>query len=337
MEQATRLLHQVRYTEVARLVDWGHATEVLRATMGLLGDVWMLGGQAGARKVNGAFAARRRVVRYRKASEATLAERAGHDAGLALRSGFTIDELSWLEKVVIEKDAADQFDFDRFDPVTQAHIRDFQDALIRSLTADARAVIEHTILQGVRAGLSPDQMAVNIRSIIGLTPQQATAVIRFRQQLETMDSAALGRALANASDKDAIRQALAAGNGLDAAQIDDMVQNYEDNYLDYRAGMIATTEATRAASLGLQDSYRQAIDRNVMPAEAVRQYWQISLDERTCDHCLSVVDRNPDGVPFGESFDSDDGPIDAPPFHPNCRCSLEFVTNLDLVPDDYVG
>lgn len=334
-ERAVQFLRQGRYAEVAGLMDWHHAKEALRLPMNLLGDVWVLGGQAGARKINGAFAARRRVVRYRKASEPVERQR---NAGHGLRShGLTVDELTYLEKVAVEKDAADQFDFDRFDPVTQNHIRQFQDALITSMGADARAVIEHTIVEGMRAGKGAEDIVADIRNVIGLTPQQASAVIRFRTQLQNMDSSALQRGLAAAEDKATIRAALANGMALTSTQIDDMVATYEDNYLDYRAGMIATTEATRAASLGLQDSYEQAINRGAMPKEAVRQYWQISLDERTCDHCLSVVDRNPDGVPFGEQFDSDDGPVDAPPYHPNCRCSLEFVTDLDLVPDDYAG
>jgi hypothetical protein len=111
-----------------------------------------------------------------------------------------------------------------------------------------------------------------------------------------------------------------------------MTEAYERAYLDYRAMTIARTEATRAASMGLLDSYRQAVERGVMPAAAVTKHWRIALDERACQHCLSVVRLNPDGVALDAMFQSDEGPVDAPGLHPQCRCNLELVTDLDLVP-----
>lgn len=332
VSRAEWLLQQGRYREIADLIDWNHSDQAMRHPLAMLGDVWLAGGKVGARKINGAFTSRRRVVRYKKA--AGVEERLHADGLTAPHRSAAAPILpeDWFEASIIEKDQSDLFNFDRFDPVTQAHIRSFQDALITQLGVDSRVTIEETILAALRAGKSPADIARQIKATIGLTDKQAAAVLRFRQQLEDMDPALLTRKLTG--DTSAFIEARAAGKTIEASTIDQMAATYADNYLNYRALMIATTEATRASSLGLQDSYQQAIDRGAMPAEAVTQYWQISLDEKTCDHCLSVVDMNPDGVPFGEQFQSDDGMIDGPPYHPNCRCSLEFVTNLDLVPDD---
>lgn len=331
-EKAAQFIEQGHWREVYTLVDWGHADEAMRHPMALLGDVWLQGGAIGARKINGAFTSRRRVVRYKK--EAATTEESRSSRLPAERTAPILDGESLFASLIIEKDQSDLFNYDRFDPVTATHIRAYQDALISQLGVDSRAVIEQTITDALRAGRSPDEIVNQIRAVIGLTPKQAQAVLNFRAMLMEMDAAALDRTLMAGADRAAMRAALAEGKSLVQMQIDAMVARYEENYLTSRATSIAVTESTRAASLGLQDSYQQAVARGAMPAEAVTQYWQISLDEKTCDGCLSVVDQNPDGVPLGATFDSEDGPIDGPPYHPNCRCSVELVTNLDLVPDD---
>lgn len=341
-EKAEYLLQNGRYREVAGIINWAHADEAMRRPLTMLGVLWQEAGELGERKLNGSFRAHRRVVRFKK-QNAHPEERQGAGAlsvdarrGTASTTGI-LDHESVLASLVVAKDQADLFNYDRFDPVTQAHIRSFQDALIVQLGVDARATIEETILAGLRAGRTPAEMVAQIRAVIGLTDRQAAAVLRFRQMLMENNPQALTRSLFSVRDKAAFYEAVGSGKILSMATIDDMVERYRDNYLDHRALTIATTEATRAASLGLQDSYLQAVNRGVLPSAAVRQYWQLDLDERTCDHCISVVDMNPDGVELGEPFQSDHGPVDGPGLHPNCRCSIELVTNLDLVPDDYDG
>lgn len=340
--KAEYLLQNGRYREVAGIINWAHADEAMRRPMTMLGELWLMAGELGERKLNGSFRAHRRVVRFKK-QNAHPEERQG--AGVLTADAprgsastvWILEHESVLASLVIEKDQADLFNFDRFDPVTQTHIRAFQDALIAQLGVDARVTIEETILAGLRAGRTPAEMVQQIRAVIGLTDRQAAAVLRFRQMLLENNPQALTRSLFAVRDKAAFYEAVGAGKILDTASIDRMVDRYRDNYLDHRALTIATTEATRAASLGLQDSYQQAVTRGVLPNAAVRQYWLLDLDERTCDHCISVVDMNPDGVALGEPFQSDHGPVEGPGLHPNCRCSIELVTNLDLVPDDYDG
>jgi hypothetical protein len=147
----------------------------------------------------------------------------------------------------------------------------------------------------------------------------------------------LARALLSAADRAMVQRALADNRKLTTEEVDAATDRYAAAYLTYRANTIATTEVTRASSLGLQEGYLQAVRRGVLPVNAVHQFWKVSLDERTCSHCLSIVDMNPFGVPLGEPFESDQGPVDCPGLHPNCRCSLEMVVNLDLVPTSWDG
>lgn len=138
----------------------------------------------------------------------------------------------------------------------------------------------------------------------------------------------------DAGNEDEVLDAIGAGEvervaGLTSEEVDDLVDAYAENYLDYRAGTIAGTESLRASNIGLRDSYRQAADRGVFDADAVTRHWQIAQDEKVCPVCRSIVENNPDGVGLEEDFQSDDGPIDDAPVHTSCRCTVEYVTDLD--------
>lgn len=283
-DQALHFIRDGRWAEVAQLADVKHQQEALKLPLSMLGNVWLDGGEVGARRLNGQFNARSRVVRFRKA-QASLEERlqAGPRLyGLRSRTAPILDLETLMSTVPVYKDQADLFNFDRFDEVTQLRIRAFQDELIRTLGVDSRLTIQQTIQDAMRHARTPEEIMHRIRAVIGLTPKQASAVMRFRQQLLDMNPAAAARTLLHRADAAIIRATFGAGQGLSAERIDQMVQAYQDRYLDYRALSIAQTETTRAASLGLQDSYAQAVDRGALPREAIRQYWQISLDETTC-------------------------------------------------------
>jgi hypothetical protein len=286
---------------LVRAIDWNHFRQIMRAPYGEIGRIRGTAARLGAQQINAAHARAGRSVRYRKADRTP-----GTGAG-------------------------DEFAYDLYDDDIQEQLQQAQDQLIAEMEQGIRDAIKQIVDNGIRLGLSPDETVDDIRALIGLTPRQTQAVQNYRSMLENLDSDALARQLRNSDDDAAVQAALDSGQPLDDAMVDRLVQDYTDNTLDYRADMIAQTEATRAANYGLQDAYEQAIARGVYPAEAVRQHWKIALDESTCQICKSIPDRNPGGIPMGEDFDSSDGPQDSPPVHPNCRCSIEIVTDLDQV------
>ncbi len=236
---------------------------------------------------------------------------------------------------IVRKDANDQYTFDLYSQEVQDELRAAQDALIVGLEQDVRDSIDAIIMDAAQRGLGPEEIVDSIRDLIGLTDRQVAAVGNYRSMLENLDPGALDRQLRNVLEDDVVQQAIDDQTDLAAAYIDKMTGDYVDNYLDYRAETIVQSEVTRAVNAGLQDSYSQAIDRGVFPSEAVRQFWRINPD--ACEICQSIPDMNPDGVAMDEAFDSIDGPQDAPPDpHPHCFCSLEIVTDLDMVSTDDV-
>ena len=48
------------------LIDFHHQGEALRRPLGMLGALWVEGAQYGARKINGSFNAKGRIVRYKR-------------------------------------------------------------------------------------------------------------------------------------------------------------------------------------------------------------------------------------------------------------------------------
>jgi hypothetical protein len=211
--------------------------------------------------------------------------------------------------------------FDRFTPEVRAAIAAMQDAFITSLTDEARSLVFSIVVQGQTNGWTVEQIAQQIRQVVGLTPAQAQAVQNFEQMLLTrslrdprFEQELLAMLSRPAPDRDVVAR---------------MVQAYADRSLDARARSIAQTESVNAANIGLHESYSQSIDRGLFPHAAVRRYWQVALDERTCVVCRTIPERNPDGVGVDEAFDTINGPILDPAVHPNCRCSVRYVTDLD--------
>lgn len=198
------------------------------------------------------------------------------------------------------------YSFDRFTPEVQATLRKMQDQFIGNLSKEARDAVERAVYDGMIEGWPPEKIAREIKGVIGLNERQATAVDTYRVGLERA--------------------------GHETSIVEDLVENYIESSLDYRAGMIAQTESIRAANEGLHDGYEQAIGRGLFPHDAVRRFWQVALDEATCPICEAIPEANEEGVAVGEAFDTDEGLIMDPPVHPNCRCSVTYVTDLDMVP-----
>jgi hypothetical protein len=295
-------------------IDFTHFAQILKEPFQGIGKIFEQAADVGAKRITHDFVSRGRKIKYRKALRPQLSKT--------------------LRTHGIAKDIGDAFVFDRFDEDTQAELRDLQDDLIKELTDAARASVERTVLDGVRAGDDFDTIATGIRDTISLTDRQAQAVTNYRRMLEDLDSGALDRALRNSDYDDRISDAIDSGEFLSDGSIERMVRDYAENYLAYRAVTIARTESLRASNVGLRNAYTQAVNRGALPAEAITREWLIDLDERTCEICISIIEANPNGIGLDESFDSDDGPVDDPPVHPNCRCSVQYVTDLDKVPDE---
>lgn len=79
----------------------------------------------------------------------------------------------------------------------------------------------------------------------------------------------------------------------------------------YRAEMIARTEVLSATNFATLEAYKQS---NVVTGKE----WLTAIDERTCEECDAMDGKV---VTLNAVFQSPVGAVDAPPLHPNCRCT----------------
>jgi hypothetical protein len=250
------------------------------------------------------------------------------------------------------------FTFNRLSPLLTQWLQGYSLNLIREMDRVTLAGIRTALQAGNTAGQSPIGVARDVRQGIGLTQRQQQAVANYRTQLEswhTRTSASgfnLGGKISRrngrqtfAIDADGnpldkiferrlrdfrfdgqLQTALSTGKALTPAQIDKMVAAYQRKYLRYRSEMIARTEAVRTNNAGIQEAWRQAIEKGQVTEASLRRYWKVADgDERLCNLCRPIPIKNKEGVLFAAPFSTDKGAIMLPPAHPACRCVV-FIT-----------
>lgn len=185
--------------------------------------------------------------------------------------------------------------FDMANPRVADFVRQYDFGLIRQVSQETRDAIRGVVLDAMQFGGHPREQARQIREMIGLTTRQSQAVINYRSALEEEERP--------------------------ADQIERMTAKYRQKMLRLRAENIARTETLRAANAGQDLAWRQAADGGLLNSSSLRIGWLVTPDDRLCEFCEAVPDLNPDGIKLGESFDTDFGPVQYPPLHPQCRCT----------------
>ena len=229
---------------------------------------------------------------------------------------------AWLDALV--DDALVTFDGTNPRAVAWAQRNRLQ--LAGGIAQEQREVVRGAIVDGVRAGRNPREVARDIREAIGLTDTQRAHVASYRRALEEGDLAnALGRELRDGRSDKLLRRLAREDGRLTAAQIDRMVERYHRNYIAYRAETIARTEALPAVHQGADEAFRQAIDLGQIDAGQLEFEWLAGSAPRTRDWHASMNGQKR-GV--GEPFVSGQGNRLRFPGDPaapasetaNCRC-----------------
>lgn len=155
------------------------------------------------------------------------------------------------------------------------------------VTRETKKNIRLLVVEAIKEGLSPDELAKTIIPLVGLTSAQGQAVSKFRDKLDE--------------------------SGLTEEKIDEQVERYADKLLSSRGENIARTEILDALNDGQDASWQQAQDEGLLSENATKE---ILLSPDACEICVGIA-RESGAVPIGDSF-SEDGP----PFHPRCGCTI---------------
>jgi SPP1 gp7 family putative phage head morphogenesis protein len=177
------------------------------------------------------------------------------------------------------------------------------------LEGDAAEIIEKLLADaGIQAlaqlGISDDALTtlVNEKAVEYAKERAAELVTRISEATRNMIRADVTQALDEGWSNDKLSEVLA------------------DNYAfsEERANMIARTETAYADVAGNLLGYR-------LSGVVAQKQWITGAG--CCDLCDEL-----NGVVIGidEEFDTEDGPIDGPPYHPNCRCDVLPIVDNDV-------
>lgn len=224
--------------------------------------------------------------------------------------------------------------FDAFTPSQLQVIAALKADMVREISAETMATISARIRDALRKGLGPPETARLVRDVVGLTDAQAQWVENYRAQLESLNAAALDRALRDRRSDVKIQRAIDRGEAMAPADIDALVERYRDRMVKFRSVMIARTESLRAANDGGRLGIEQVIDRGHLDRDRVRRFWIATHDSRTRPDHLAIPELNAAGVGFDEPFKLPRGETIMAPLDPDaparevvgCRCTLAYAS-----------
>lgn len=171
--------------------------------------------------------------------------------------------------------------------------------------------VSQTQIDGLRAvirkastlhTMSVDELARAIRPMVGLYAAQATANLKYYENL--------------------------IGNGIKPTRARDLSIRYGARQHRYRAFMISRTELAFGYNKGVYEGVKQA-QKDGYVGE-VRKIWCTALDERVCSTCGALEGKE---IAMDDEYNyhtklqyNNPGIKRTPPAHPNCRCTVIYDT-----------
>jgi hypothetical protein len=186
--------------------------------------------------------------------------------------------------------------FDLTNPRAIGWIRSNVAEMVVEVTDSTRAAIRAIVERSFEEGRNVDQVARDLRQVIGLTTREAEMVERLRRRLEA--------------------------EGFDLELLEARVERFYRASIRRRARRIARTEMINASSGGQQELWIQSRDNGFIKADTKRQ-WIVTDDDRLD----TVVCEPMDGQQVGleEPFTTGDGrKVMQPTAHPMCRCAMRL-------------
>jgi SPP1 gp7 family putative phage head morphogenesis protein len=190
--------------------------------------------------------------------------------------------------------------FTAVDPRAIAWAQQRAGARIQGITRESQKAVAESIVNGLKGGLTRDEVITRLRKIVGLDARQARALGAFYEKN--------------------LQQLLEEGYTYEEAlaEVTKTSEQYRQRLLTQRATRIARTETLAAANAGRMLSWGEADAQGILPADSMKR-WKTATDERTCPVCKPMHNV---AVQWQSSFSTGDV---MPPAHPNCRCTAVIV------------
>ncbi len=185
--------------------------------------------------------------------------------------------------------------FDIVNPNVVEWARTRAAAQVTLIDAESRAAIRSIIERAVSEGIDARSAGRMIRGYVGLNTRQAAAVANYRAGLIEA--------------------------GVKPSRIEDLVAKATNRAWRQRAEMIARTEIQTSANFGQLEAWKQSAAKGLLDPARTRRIW--IANNGACAKCLGMAAASRENpAHLGGSFVGDAGTFEAPPLHPDCRCSM---------------
>lgn len=222
---------------------------------------------------------------------------------------FTTRELPKMGKI----DGTLAVHFDVLNPRVVDAVRELDTKVMTVLKADTRESVRAFVENGLRDGRAPRTIAREIRSVVGLAPNQEEAVRNYRRALEGDPNA--GSPLARALRDKRFDATIKRGE-LTAKQVDSMTDAYRRKMLSFNANTNAKTATLDSYKLGQKLSWQQARENGAIPEGAdLTKTWVTVGDARVRDEHVAMSGET---VPFDSLYSNSEDIPGESTF--NCRC-----------------
>jgi SPP1 gp7 family putative phage head morphogenesis protein len=198
--------------------------------------------------------------------------------------------------------------FDQANPRAVRWAKDRSAKLVTSITTEQRKALRNIITRSILEGFDPRQASILIRNTVGLTVGQSNAVANAYGRMII----SAGKSITLGSKRIRVPE-FPSDEFLDA-----QMHAYADRLHKYRAETIARTETMTASNQGQLELWQQAVDEGQLTGTEEKE-WIVTDDTKLCPICEPFAGQR---VPMTGSFSADGLEIDAPPAHPNCRCTI---------------
>lgn len=215
------------------------------------------------------------------------------------------------------------FAFDFLNPSVIDAIRGLETSVIQKLQDDTRETVRAYVENGIRDGVSPLQVARQLKPMIGLAPSQLTEVQNFRAALEGKDGRDPFDYLRRDKRFDGTVKKALGGDGLSTEQVDKMVDAYTKRRVALNAESTARTAALQAQKAGQRLSWQDAADKGIVDRDRLRKQWIGVMDSRERPEHVAMQGET---VGFDELFSN--GEMIPGDSTYNCRCIPRYFHAL---------
>lgn len=230
----------------------------------------------------------------------------------------------------LPSDVALRFRFDRTDPRAVDWVRRESGAMITNMVRSEQEAIR-TIID---ASFSAQQTVQQTGSGIFAQLRTVTPSAGAREFADTLGSNLNG--LTARYEQAVINRVQSLGDDLAARGVTgtkalDQMRKEGDRYAERlrraRSKTIARTERMRAHNQARLLSFQQAVDSGIASAEYSRKQWKTGPFD-VCPVCVAMQGAE---SKVNEAFTLPNGSqVEAPPAHPNCRCTMTMRTDTRL-------